>query len=51
MGIVIDVLSVSDFFVVGVVMEAVMGTKKHVKSSLVILSDFFFKVGKMLLGR
>ena len=27
MGIVIDVLSVSDFFVVGVVTEAVMGTK------------------------
>ena len=41
MGIVIDVLSVSDFFVVGVVTEAVMGTKKHVKSSQVILSDFF----------
>ena len=48
MGIVIDVLSVSDFFVVGVVTEAVMGTKNTSNHRTSFLAIFF---GKMLLGR
>ena len=48
MGIVIDVLSVSDFFVVGVVTEAVMGTKNTSNHRMSFFA-IFFKGCKMLL--